>query len=345
MKMALWALTLATMLSCVDAKAPAQWAFSKEKVEEVKTSHQKRFYEYEISKAIDFGCWNEKWKTGNSDSLGKNPIRFQYEISKTLDLNNNGEGNDPEQERRQQRIQELIPQIKEPIILWDPTQPNVAITIDDWYWVESIKYMLDLFEEYDVKATFFVIWTCLKLHPKLWKRAAEQWHEICNHTMHHDKYFKTWNEAERFERELLWWEKVVKEVLWEDYLIKMKKNYPFFRFPWMYWIKVKAYLDILKKYGYIPIGWLHTYNPKDGVVNNGDIFLWHFKDQDKNNVKRNLDLIIQNGKHPMTVSNIITTDAYTEPIWWYNLYKKRNEVKNQVKIRLVKNNVSNKGYH
>ena len=225
----------------------------------------------------------------------------------------------------QQHIKEMVFQIEEPIILGDLNQPNVAITIDDGYGEKSIEYMLDLFEKNDVRATFFVIWDCLKLHSNLWKRAVQQWHEICNHTQTHSKYFKTWDEPERFEKELLWWEVTVKAVLWEDYFIKMKKNYPFFRFPWMHWIREKAYLDILKKHGYIPIWWRYTENPKDGVVNNGDIFLWHFKDQDTTNVRKSLEMILKNGKYPKTVSDMITSEAYDEPIWWHNVYRKKQQ--------------------
>lgn len=232
-----------------------------------------------------------------------------------------------EQDWHQSNIQRLVSQIKEPIILWDLNQPDVAITIDDGYGKESIEYMLDLFEKNGIKATFFVIWDCLKLYPSLWKRAVDQWHEICNHTQTHSKYFKTWNEAERFERELLWWEKIVKEVLWEDYFMNMKKNYPFFRFPWMYWIRVKAYLDILKKHGYIPVWWRHTKNPESWNIGNGDIFLWHFKNQDTLNVKKNLEMILNQWKQAKTVSDIITSEEYSEPIGWHNVYKKKNEVK------------------
>ena len=208
------------------------------------------------------------------------------------------------QEFHQQHIENLIPQIKEPIILWDLKQPNVAITIDDGYGKESLEYMLDLFEKNDVKATFFVIWECLKLYPALWQRAVEQWHEICNHTQTHSKYFKTWNESERFEKELLWWERIVKDVLWEEY-----------------------FLDILKKHGYIPIWWRHTKNPDSWNINNGDIFLWHFKNADTLNVRKNLEMILSEWKHPKTVSDIITSENYTEPIWWHNVYKKKNGVK------------------
>ena len=251
--------------------------------------------------------------------------RSKEKIAQTLSLDENLIEKS-EQEFRRECIQRLIPQIKEPIILWDLTQPNVAITIDDGYWVESIKYMLDLFEKYKVKATFFVIWECLKMHPELWKKAAQQWHEICNHTAHHDKYFKTWNESERFEKELLWWEDAVKMVLWENYLIKMKKNFPFFRFPWMHWIRVRAYLDILKKHGYIPIGWRYTENPKDGIVNNGEIFLWHFKNADTTNVRKSVELIFQNGKKISTIPDLIFTKNYKTPTDWTNYGKKKKEV-------------------
>lgn len=340
MKKTLWALAFFTMLGCGDPKIPSDendilrlWYCAAGTPKKIETNK-------ELLKALNFNFRVEDEKTddekfGDEKAEGLDVLDYDLdkvnpELLNILDINNYWI-DQSEQERRQQLVQELIPQIKEPIILWDLTKPNVAITIDDGYWVKSIEYMLDLFEKYNVKATFFVIWSCLKLHSKLWKRAAQQWHEICNHTAHHDKYFKTWNEPERFESELLWWEDAVKMVLWEDYFIEMKKNFPFFRFPWMYWIRVKAYLDILKKHGYIPIWWWYTENPKDGIVNNGDIFLWHFKDQDMGNVEKSLELILKNWKHPMKVSDIITTDWYTEPIWWHNLNKKRNEVKNGYK--------------
>ena len=270
----------------------------------------------------------------DSDFMKHRSNETKQEISRVLSIDDESEPQNvlkpflqEWQESHQQHIENLIPQIKEPIILWDLKQPNVAITIDDGYGKESLEYMLDLFEKNDVKATFFVIWECLKLYPALWQRAVEQWHEICNHTQTHSKYFKTWNESERFEKELLWWERIVKDVLWEEYFLKMKKNFPFFRFPWMHWIRVKAYLDILKKHGYIPIWWRHTKNPDSWNINNGDIFLWHFKNADTLNVRKNLEMILSEWKHPKTVSDIITSENYTEPIWWHNVYKKKNGVK------------------
>ena len=264
--------------------------------------------------------------TFSSPASAKTISSSKEEISQTFSLDVN-QAKMEDYQRRQLKIQKMISQIREPIILWNLHQPDVSITIDDGYGKESIEYVLNLFEKQWVKATFFVIWTNLKQYPALRKRAAEQWHEICNHTAHHNKYFKTWNETERFESELLWWERDVKQILWEEYFTRMKKDFPFFRFPWMYGIRVKAYLDILKKHGYIPIWWSHTDNPKDGEVNNGDIYLWHFNNKDTLNVRKNLELILENGKNPKTVSDIITWEGYSEPIWRHNMYKKKNEVK------------------
>jgi hypothetical protein len=50
------------------------------------------------------------------------------------------------------------------------------------------------------------------------------------------------------------------------------------------------------------------------VVNNGDIFLWHFKNQDTTNIRKSLELTLQNRKKPKTVSEIITSEDYEEPI-------------------------------
>ena len=312
MKKAIWVLAAVTMLSCSDTK-PSQKLVEqpKEKVESLDVSKIRL----------------DSIRQDISEVLYDDYQEFQQSRQNLLESECNLREIWTQLDSRQQHIKEMIPQIKEPIILGDLNQPNVAITIDDGYGVKSIEYMLDLFEKNGVRATFFVIWDCLKLYPDLWKKAVQQWHEICNHTATHSKYFKTWDEPERFERELLWWEKMAKQVLWEDYLIKMKSNYPFFRFPWMHWIRVKAYLDILKKHGYIPIWWRYTENPKNGLVNNGDIFLWHFKDQDTINVRKSLELILKNGKQAKTVSEIILSDDYQEPIWWHNVYKKKNEVK------------------
>ena len=102
------------MLGCADASAPKiKWSLPKEKQETLDISKSKSF-DQEISKTLSLEPDQEE-KPENFDILESEPKDFEQEISKILDLDNYVI--DPEQERRQQRIQELIPQIKEPIIL------------------------------------------------------------------------------------------------------------------------------------------------------------------------------------------------------------------------------------
>ena len=103
------------MLGCVDAEAPktTNLNLSEKNQEIVENSKNKRFNQ-EISKTLSFD-YNQEEKSEDFNIVDFESKDFKQEISKTLDLDNYAE--DPEQERRQQRIQELIPQIQEPIIL------------------------------------------------------------------------------------------------------------------------------------------------------------------------------------------------------------------------------------
>jgi hypothetical protein len=49
-------------------------------------------------------------------------------------------------------------------------------------------------------------------------------------------------------------------------------------------------------------------------VNNGDIYLWHFNNRDTANVRKNLEMILSSEKQPKTISDVITSNGYTEPI-------------------------------
>ncbi len=61
----------------------------------------------------------------------------------------------------------------------------VAITFDDGPHPKTTDAILDLLGEYDAKATFFVIGQNLKLYGRATVRAAEEGHEIGNHTYSH----------------------------------------------------------------------------------------------------------------------------------------------------------------
>ena len=179
---------------------------------------------------------------------------------------------------------------------------EITITIDDGNSWPATTQILEMFRKRWIKATFFIIWSNIKLHKNIWKTAIDQWHQICCHTYSHiylsDKsvYTSLWSKKEKWienvkrllwdkyyenlwrkctsgefpakidsdlllETEILMRETEVKNCLWEEYLNKMKNNYPFFRFPWWHWIlgstqEVKTRnVAVLKKMWYLSIWW------------------------------------------------------------------------------------------
>ncbi len=66
-----------------------------------------------------------------------------------------------------------------------PDSGRVCLTFDDGYSEAAIETILSCLREYGVHCTFFIIGSCLKLYPALWRQAAEEGHEIAYHTMRH----------------------------------------------------------------------------------------------------------------------------------------------------------------
>jgi hypothetical protein len=79
----------------------------------------------------------------------------------------------------------MIEKQKSPITIWNKNRPEISITFDDGYWIGCIKHILDTLRWSGIKATFFILWDCLRNTPELWKRAAKEWHQICCHTFSH----------------------------------------------------------------------------------------------------------------------------------------------------------------
>lgn len=67
----------------------------------------------------------------------------------------------------------------------DPDKPIIAITFDDGPGGESTERILDVLEQYQVRATFFVQGKQVAKYPDTVKRAAELGCQIGNHTYNH----------------------------------------------------------------------------------------------------------------------------------------------------------------
>ena len=140
-----------------------------------------------------------------------------------------------EEEKQESPYKEMIEKQKSPIMYWNRNNPEISITFDDGYGPGNIKHILDTLRWSDIHATFFILWDCLRNTPELWKQAVEQWHQICCHTFSHiylsggeytdlwdkSKWIKAWpwklNKTDLYKRT-----NDVKNLLWEDYLNKIK---------------------------------------------------------------------------------------------------------------------------
>lgn len=61
----------------------------------------------------------------------------------------------------------------------------IALTFDDGPEIETTDRILNTLEQYDAKATFFMLSKNAKAHPDIAKRVADQGHEIANHSITH----------------------------------------------------------------------------------------------------------------------------------------------------------------
>ncbi|MDD4026899.1 MAG: polysaccharide deacetylase family protein [Candidatus Shapirobacteria bacterium] len=110
----------------------------------------------------------------------------------------------------------------------NPNKPEIAFTFDDSG--KGLHEILNICNQRGIKSTFFLLSGELKANPDIWRQAVKDGHQICNHTVGHRMDLSKLPEAE-IKKEILGWEKVALEVLGEEYLERMKRDFPYFRAP------------------------------------------------------------------------------------------------------------------
>lgn len=98
-----------------------------------------------------------------------------------------------------------------------PDSNMACLTFDDGYSKTSIIKILDCLKENNVRCTFFVIGTCLKRYPALWRRAVTEGHEIAYHTMKHKSLNRRTNK--QIVKDINQWNKAARSVLGANYVI------------------------------------------------------------------------------------------------------------------------------
>lgn len=77
------------------------------------------------------------------------------------------------------------------IFRMDPTEKSVYLTFDDGPIPEVTPWVLDLLDEHDIKATFFLVGDNIRKHPEEYRMIVERGHRIGNHTYHHIRGFES----------------------------------------------------------------------------------------------------------------------------------------------------------
>lgn len=202
---------------------------------------------------------------------------------------------------------------------------QVSITFDDGYYQKTVEKVLDVLKKNNIKSTFFIIGKVLDDYPQVWKRAIDEGHQICNHTNNHQVL--TNMSDSKVEAEIQGWESSARKALGEDYVNRMKKEFPYLRLPGGGGAKSKRILSIAQKNGHTVVGWnLETFssiiNPlkkthseqdisnkiEQHIVNrcsNGSIILLHFNQYDSRNIDGIIKGIKKRGFDIQPLSNVI----------------------------------------
>lgn len=230
------------------------------------------------------------------------------------------------EEKAEAKGSDIEIEVCRPVFWGDRNQPEVALTFDDGFSVQAIKTTLEVLRANNIQGTFFVIGSQLKAHPDLWQQAVADGHQICNHTYSHT-YLSSLS-GEEIKKELARWEVAAGEVLGEEYVGKMKQEFPYVRFPGGAGHNSEGVLKAVAEAGYRPIAWsqetyaavLKSHDLKNEAVapiadevrqhtinaaQNGAIILLHFNSWDTLYLEQTVKGLIDKGLTPTSVSQVL----------------------------------------
>jgi len=125
----------------------------------------------------------------------------------------------------------------------------VFLTFDDGPSENVTPAILDVLDEYEIKATFFVLGNMCEKNPDVLKDVYTRGHSIGNHSYTHN-FKKLYKDEESFLNELTMTEDVIKQNLGDEYVPRL------FRFPGGSFEDYKQeYMDVLDEKGYVSVDW------------------------------------------------------------------------------------------
>lgn len=133
----------------------------------------------------------------------------------------------------------------------DTSRKVIYLTFDTEYKTNNVETILNVLNENDVKANFFVISNFVDYHPDLLKKISDNGNQICNHSSSHNAMTSIVGDKQKFQSEIKDLEKKVKEITGKD----MAK---YFRAPeGRYSEQTLKYVEDL---GYTSVFWSFNHN-------------------------------------------------------------------------------------
>jgi len=232
---------------------------------------------------------SDKIKNIDGNKIGDKEVNVEPNVDEKT--NNNEKTND---EAKQSDNKNNIESDNKPDIIegkihytGDSSQKLVALTFDDG--PESIytSRILEILDEYHMKATFFVIGQSAEKYPEVLKDIHQRGHEIGNHSWSH-KYFPKLSQN-AIEKEIIMTENVIIEILGE--------YSPIFRPP--YGALNKQGRELINSLGYNVVNW--SVDTKDWAGTSGDQMMKYVRDQ----LTPGGIVLMHNGGNSKSVENLV----------------------------------------
>jgi polysaccharide deacetylase family sporulation protein PdaB len=198
-------------------------------------------------------------------------------------------------------------------VVWnvDTDQKLIALTFDDGPNPVYTPQILDILQQYQAKATFFVLGKRVRMYPKIAIREVNEGHEIANHTFDH--HFLKNVSPEKLREEIRQTEEAIYDVteqmthvfrppggLYNDALIELSHEDHFRVVMWSWYQDTRDW----QKPGVEKI-----VDTVLGNVHNGDIVLFHDMEGDCTQtveaLKRILPVLKEQGYEFVTVTDLL----------------------------------------
>ena len=151
----------------------------------------------------------------------------------------------------------------------DSSSKTVSLTFDDGPDVTTTPVILDILQEFNVKATFFIIGSRAEKHPDIIRRIHGEGHLIGGHSYSHHFFFDLFSRR-RMMQELLRTEEIVYRMT--------GKKIRLFRPP--YGVTNPTVASVIKDLNFESVGW--SLKSKDTVIKTGDLLMKRLKKKLKN---------------------------------------------------------------